>query len=301
MCLLSGCGNSLEDPEMVRGLDELEFRISVLEDRCNRINTNVQALKSIVLKSPEKDRITAVIPVMDNNVVSGYRIEFAYGESITVYCARDGRDGEDARDGKDGKDGVVPVIGLRDEGGVSYWTVNGDFILDDAGNRIPLVLKTGSSNDGRTPRLKVENGAWYYSMDEGTTWTGIDVDVKYGDGNIFSSVTQNNEAVVFTLADGTQISIPKKSAISLSLSSYSESVSALQTVQVSYQLEGVDAGTVVDAFAQGEWKVEVTPSSENAGTVRITAPLGAASSSVVVFATSGSGLSVYKTIKLTVL
>lgn len=300
LCLLSACGK-VDDTSLVQSLDELEFRLNVVEDRCRRINTNIKALKSIVLKSPEKDRITAVLPIKEGDEVTGYRIEFAYGESVEVFCAKDGKDGVDGVDGKDGKDGMVPAIGMKTEGNTSYWTINGEYILDADGQRIPLVVKGQSSMDGRTPMLKTEGGEWFCSMDGGATWKKIDVSVRYGDGNIFSSVTQNDTEVVFTLSDGTSINIPKKSDIALTLSDASLAISAGQTTEVSYQVSGGDAQNVVDAFAQGAWKAEVTASSETAGKIRITAPADAKNSTVVVFATSGSGLSVYRTIKLTVL
>lgn len=301
LCLLCSCAGSLDESSIIQKLEDFEFRLNVLEDRCRRINTNIKALKSIILKSPEKDRIVAVVPFEESDGVTGFRIEFAYGNTVTVYCAKDGKDGRDGKDGKDGEDGAVPVISIKEEGGVAYWTINGEYMVDDAGQRIPLVVKGGDARDGRTPQIKIEDGIWYYSMDEGATWTKIEVSVKYGDGNIFESVTQNDSEVIFTLSDGKVISIPKKSAISLTLSSTEESVSPGQTIEVGYTITGYDSGTVVDAFAQGSWKVTVTAASASEGKVKITAPSVAGNSSVVVFATSGSGLSVYKTIKLTVL
>lgn len=68
---------------------------------------------------------------------------------------------------------------------------------------------SGTGKDGITPLLKIENDYWYVSYDEGQTWqqegraTGEDGD------SMFQSVTQDENYVYFTLADGTVIKIAK--------------------------------------------------------------------------------------------
>ena len=68
---------------------------------------------------------------------------------------------------------------------------------------------SGTGKDGITPLLKIENDYWYISYDEGQTWqqegkaTGEDGD------SMFQSVTQDDNYVYFTLADGTVIKIGK--------------------------------------------------------------------------------------------
>ena len=80
---------------------------------------------------------------------------------------------------------------------------------------------SGTGKDGITPLLKIENDYWFVSYDEGETWTqegkakgedGKDgADGKDGqDGDsMFQSVTQDENYVYFTLADGTVIKIAK--------------------------------------------------------------------------------------------
>ena len=68
---------------------------------------------------------------------------------------------------------------------------------------------SGTGKDGITPLLKIENDYWYISYDEGQTWqqegkaTGEDGD------SMFQYVTQDDNYVYFTLADGTVIKIGK--------------------------------------------------------------------------------------------
>ena len=117
----------------------------------------------------------------------------------------------------------------KDADGIYYWTLNGEWLLDDAGSKIKAEGADGSDGtngsngtDGITPKLKIEEGYWYVSYDNGTSWTklgkatgadgsdGLDgVNGEDGD-NIFSSVTQDDEYVYFNLADGTIITLAKQ-------------------------------------------------------------------------------------------
>ena len=92
----------------------------------------------------------------------------------------DGKDGADGKDGQDGKDGVVgadghsPVIGVKkDSDGYSYWTIDGDWLLDENGDKIKAVGTDGKDgSDGKdsiAPKLKIEEGFWYVSYDNGQT------------------------------------------------------------------------------------------------------------------------------------
>lgn len=77
---------------------------------------------------------------------------------------------------------------------------------------------SGTGKDGITPLLKIENDYWYISYDEGKTWTqeGKAKGDKGDNGekgdkgdSMFQSVTQDENYVYFTLADGTIIKIAK--------------------------------------------------------------------------------------------
>ena len=102
-----------------------------------------------------------------------------------------------------GKNAVAPVIGIRqDEGGVYYWTLNGEWLLDDDARKVPVHGK-----DGATPQLKIEQDCWYVSYD-GTNWTELGkVSEGEGDG-MFRSVTMDEEYAYFTLIDGTVLTVP---------------------------------------------------------------------------------------------
>ena len=215
-----------------------EQRISALEELCKQMNTNIEALQTIVAALEKRDYVTNVSEVRSNGEVVGYTISFAYSDTITIYH------GQDGKDGANGKDGYTPQIGvMKDTDGIYYWTLDGEWLLDGKGNKIQAngvdgTNGTNGSNgtngtdgkDGVTPQLKIENDYWYVSYDNGATWVQLGKatgeDGKDGqDGNdgadgsdgadgedgdsIFKSVTQDDEYVYFNLADGTMITLPK--------------------------------------------------------------------------------------------
>ena len=185
-CFL-GCNH--KDLLWTEVVDDLDGRVTSLELICSEMNTNIAALQTIVDVLQSNDYITGIVEIKRDGVVIGYTITFGKHDPITIYHGQDGKDGQDGTDGKDGKDGA----------------------------------------DGITPQLKIEEGYWYISYDNGATWTQLGKatgeDGKDGqngsngtngkdgqDGDsMFQSVTQDDNYVYFTLADGTVIKIAKSS------------------------------------------------------------------------------------------
>lgn len=212
--------------EMEESIRDHEQRISALEELCKQMNTNIEALQTLVDALEKRDYITNISPIREDGVVVGYTISFAYSDTATIYH------GQDGQNGANGKDGYTPQIGvMKDTDGIYYWTLDGEWLLDGKGNKIQAngVNGTNGSNgtngtngvDGITPRLKIENDYWFVSYDNGVTWQqlgkatgegGTDgsdgADGEDGD-SIFKSVTQDDEYVYFNLADGAMITLPK--------------------------------------------------------------------------------------------
>ena len=198
-----------------------EQRISALEELCKQMNTNIEALQTIVAALEKRDYVTNVSEVRSNGEVIGYTISFAYSDTVTIYHGKDGKDGQN---GANGKDGYTPQIGvMKDTDGIYYWTLDGEWMLDGKGNKIQAngvdgTDGTNGSNgtngaNGVTPQLKIENDYWYVSYDNGATWEklgkatgddGIDGD------SLFKKISIGEGFVIFTLNDGkdTQINIP---------------------------------------------------------------------------------------------
>ena len=227
-------------------LENLDQRVTKLEELCKEMNTNITSLQTIVSVLQSNDCITGIVEIKKNGEVIGYTITFGKHDPITIYHGQDGKDGADGNDGQDGSSST-PVIGVaQDTDGVYYWTLNGEWLLDDNGNKLPVSGTNGQDGqngsngqdgtdgkdgqdgvdgkDGVTPQLKIEDGYWYISYDNGSTWVqlGKAVGENGQDGNkgdkgdkgedgdsMFQSVTQDDNYVYFTLADGTIIKIAK--------------------------------------------------------------------------------------------
>ena len=201
-------------------LENLDQRVTKLEELCKEMNTNITSLQTIVDVFQANDYITSIVEIKKDGEVIGYTMTFGKHEAITIYH------GQDGKDGADGKDGSTPVIGVaQDTDGVYYWTLNGEWLLDNNRNKLPVSGMDGQNGvDGIMPQLKIEEGYWYVSYDNGVTWTqlgkatgedgkdgqnGTDgTDGQNGD-SMFQSVTQDENYVYFTLADGTVIKIAK--------------------------------------------------------------------------------------------
>ncbi len=224
MLFVASCGGDDYDDTALRNeLTDLANRVAKLEQLCQQMNTNISSLQTIVNALQQNDFITAVVPVTQGGKVIGYTITFSRSGAITIYHGNDGADG---------KDGSTPQISVKqDSDGIYYWTLNGEWLLDANGNKIQAEGKDGADGsngtngtDGITPQLKIEEGYWYISYDNGSSWTqlgkavgedgadgsdGIDGSDGQDGDSIFSKVTQDDEFVYFYLSDGTMITLPK--------------------------------------------------------------------------------------------
>lgn len=228
MCglLLLGCSDKYDDSALRNDLNDLENRLTILEERCKQMNTNISSLQTIITALQNNDYITSVTPITNDGEIIGYTITFAKSNSITIYNGTDGKDGVD---GEDGTDAVTPTIGVKqDSDGVYYWTLNGEWLTDEHGNKIKAEGSDGkdgsdgedgndgadgtNGKDGITPQFKIENDYWYISYNNGETWEQLakatGEDGKDGD-SIFKAVTQDDKNVYFELTDGTIITIAK--------------------------------------------------------------------------------------------
>ncbi len=192
-----------------------------------------------------------------------------------------GKDGENGQDGKDGEDGKTPEIAIKqDSDGIYYWTKDGEWLTDQQGQKIKANGIDGEDGkDAIAPKLKIENGRWLLSTDEGKSWidigqaTGNDgEDGKDGD-SFFQNVTQDDEKVTLILANGTTIYIPKYKELTITFNKTGEIVVMPGSSQtINYTLTGATSKTIVKALGQGGWTAKVKAINTTSGTITITAP-----------------------------
>ena len=331
---LPGCSSDYDDSALTGRVDNLENRVAKLEELCKQMNTNISSLQTLVDALQRHDCITGITPVTSDGKTIGYTIAFSQSPSITIYNGRDGKDGQDGRpgadgeNGKDGQDGSTPIIGVRqDVDGAYYWTLNGDWLTDDAGNKIKAEGRDGKDGadgkpggadgrpgadgedgkpgsdgiDGITPQLKIEEGYWYISYDNGASWAQLGPATgdkgEQGDpgqaGGIFKGVEETDDSVVFTLNDGSTITLPKAASIArLDITfSNTESINVLpgKTYEIGYTIIGADETTLVDVVAQDLYRATVEPTDYRSGKIVVTTPSAdLAPSRVLVFVSRGS-------------
>lgn len=216
---------SYDDAAIWDKVNGLEDRIVKLEELCKKANSDIEALRTIVEALQQNDYVVSVAPVIEGGKTIGYTITFAKSGEVTIYNGKDGVDG-------DGN--YVPNIGVKkDVDGIYYWTLDGEWLLDESGNKVPAQGKQGADGaqgeqgqpgedgqdgqdgkdgkDGVTPKLKIENDYWYVSYDNGATWSVVGKATAEGTSagdSIFERVEVENDFVIFYLTDGSSFTLP---------------------------------------------------------------------------------------------
>lgn len=253
---------------------EIKKKIQRLEDLCNGLNSDIQALEQLVSAINSNEYITEINPIIEDDVEIGYKILFASGKEITIYHGMQGPAGED---------GYVPQIGVnQDTDGVWYWTIDGEWMLDEDGNKIST---TGRAD--LVPVLKIEEMFWFISYDGGNTWTKLEKATGEDGHSFFKSVEHDEEYVYITLADGTSFSLPKASAFSIELDVAGDiPCNSGDVITIPYVLKGAGDDAEVITLADGGWIAEVQAVTHTTGKVVITAPQDVSKGQVVLVATN---------------
>ena len=288
--LLFGCSDKYDDSALRNDLNDLENRVAKLEELCKQMNTNISSLRTIVDALQGNLSISKVEQISD-----GYIIRFSDGSTATI---------------KNGKDsGTIPIIGVKqDTDGIYYWTLDGEWLTDEKGNKVKAQGTDGEKGDtgdtgdtgnkgdtGVTPQLKIENDFWFVSYDNGKSWTQLGKATgengKDGTNGIFKSVTEDADNVYFTLEDDSVITIPKSDNSRFAIAFDTTDIAILnggESKTISYTITDATENTVVKAIAQDGWKVKVNATSTDKGTITITAPNPIVESEILVFANDGS-------------
>ena len=299
VALLMAACDKYDDSELRGEMNDIRSRVENLEALCSKINGNVSSIQTLLENINAKVAIDRVLTLENNE---GYLITFSNGSSITVYNGLDGKDGKDGTngkdgvngkdgadgkdgvDGKDGKDGVdgkdgkdgndgkdgkdaeAPVIGVKAEESVLYWTLNGDWLLDAEGNKIPVVGEKGDKGDpgdpglpgedgedgedGVTPQLKIENGAWMVSTDNGKTWSKVETDGS-STAPVAITITETEDGTAYDITVNDQTYTVAKAGAFLIKVDQDDLVFSGGSVTVTYTLTGDDETTHVVAEAVG--------------------------------------------------
>lgn len=273
-------GCSYDDTEINNRLDKVEKDITELKAMVADINNNISALVTTVDALKNSDQITSVTPLADG---SGYEVTFSKSGTIIIYNGKNGLDGEDGKDGTDGSDGQSPQISVKlDIDGTYYWTVNGEWLLDEQGNKIPATAHIA------TPQIRINEGNFEISYNEGVTWEVIG-NAGASDSIVFKQVIDGEASVLFILSDDTQIEIPKVQLFSIRVLSTDVIASPGETVFVDYNIAAGDENTVIDAFGTKGFEVELNETNVSSGSLTVTVPAPMTNGKVYLIAVRGDG------------
>ena len=190
LLLISAC-QKYDDTDLRNKIESLDKRIVSLEDLVSDVNKSIVAIQTLI-----EGLNDALYVLSINEITDGYDILFSNGKSVTL---------------KNGAPGHTPEIGARkDSDGVFYWVIDGEWLLNQDGEKQRVTGRDGDQgDDGITPQLKIEDGYWFVSIDNGKNWsklgkaTGED-GMSGNDGDsFFMSVTYDDYNVYVVLTDGT--------------------------------------------------------------------------------------------------
>ncbi len=211
MFILTGCLernlDDMEDRLMSDRLDKLEKRVKDLEDLCVELNANISSMHSLVMALNSRDFITGVLPLEKGDREIGYSVLFAKHSPVIIYHASSGN-------------GYVPSIGVKKASdGYYYWTMGGEWLLVDGRRQIAQGIDGDSmldGEDGVVPQLKVEDGFWLISYDEGATWARLaKAGGSEGTGNSLVDVADDDNSITFVFSDGTNLAVPRLQPLDL--------------------------------------------------------------------------------------
>ena len=261
--------------DMVRPeLDETHAKLQALQELAGAVNRDLHILDLIVR---ELDDSHTILPETFHLTEDGYEVSFRDGKKIVIPF------------GKDGVDGVqfIPV-GVRDEDGLYYWTINGEWMEVD-GNRI-----RAGATDGIVPQFKIEDGFWWISLDGGLTFSELAaVDDMDGFG-VFRDVQQTSSGkVVLTLWDGETVELCSQLPFRMSFEGPVRDtllVAAGELLPVPYKVlvEGeTDQTVVVTSGTDGTYISRVEPADGTTGVVKVQAPAAYADGYILLTASCG--------------
>ena len=193
--MFGGC--SYDDGDLWDKVNEIDDRLTTLEQAVSRMNGEIQAMDALVSALETGNLITGV-----SQTAAGYELTLNNGEKITINHGTNGRDGSNA-----------PVIGVAryEEDGLYYWTIT----IDGSTNWLPgegddeMLRVTGEA--GTAPVIGVnDDGYWTLDGEPIESAPGVYIQAAGQDGDsFFRDVIENETTVTIILADDTVIEIPK--------------------------------------------------------------------------------------------
>ncbi|MBR1522090.1 MAG: hypothetical protein IJ627_00265 [Bacteroidales bacterium] len=333
--LAAGCAKESDVKNLQGQIDNLGDRVTALEKAVKEINENtVPSLQNLVNALEKKLTVTSIIEGSGQ-----YTITFSDGTTATIKdgakgdkgdTGAQGEQGVQGEKGEQGDAGTQPEVSIAlDEDGIYYWTVNGQWLLDGDGNKVPVTAKGDKGDkgdqgeagaqgekgeDGVTPLFGTnQDHKLIVSYDNGQTWVPIGLSVI--DGSAFTSAYIDDEKstddYIVLVVGETEVQIPKEKAFALKFN-YEGDTSAVganagDNISIAYEVEGASEGDeiTVDVLATtAGLTASIVKVDATTGYVLITVPAAdeenptAVSGKVFAFADNNKGKTNIKVITL---
>lgn len=195
-----------DDSALNDRLAKLEQRVGAIEEKVKVANEDIKMLKDLVSASTQGKTITEV-----KKTDEGYDLIFSDKQVISI------------KHGRNGADGHSPKISVAQDGGVYYWQLDGQWLLDAQNQKVRVSGETGpqgpqgvAGQDGKTPKLRINAGKWEVSYGD-NDWkevpgsAGVTLGETTVEGlDLFKKIELDGDNVVITLKSGDKIKLPKE-------------------------------------------------------------------------------------------
>lgn len=176
-----------------------EGRQENLDILCDQMNANISSVQTIVSALNSGEYVSDVMRIMDNGKDVGCMVKFTESGYVTLYHRTDV------------KEGYTPCVGVKEtETGEYCWVLDGEWLLDDIFNRIPVLSRPESTD--LVPRIRIESDYWYVSVDGSQTWQQLKQSTAGEESySFFQKIDINDkQQVSLIFNDGTCIVLPKQ-------------------------------------------------------------------------------------------
>lgn len=282
---LAGCAKEYDDSAIKSDVQSLKEQVAKLQSDIQSLNGQVAGLTEVIDQWKKGGFVESIQELPDK---TGYTITFVGGKTVTLYHGAKGEKGDKGEDGLDGqngqnglngnpgKDGSTPSLKLDTDGNY-YWAVNGEFIIVD-GKKVPATIAPVFSINDAGDLIMTVGG-------KETNLGHVKGDAGLSGDSLIEKIEPGEDAVTFTLKDGSKFSIPVAKAFKLIITNPEQEVTAGAVLEIPYTVQNGNENTVVDCFANGNYTARI----EN-GNVVINVPDPVTSGQVLVWAQNDLGL-----------
>ncbi len=242
-------------------IDSLKQQVAQLSEEYSASASNVSSLQSIVEAVKTDDPLESIMPISENGNVTGYELTFKEGGKVTLH-------------------NQAVNVTVAEDNGRYYWKADGKWLTDSEGNRIEVA-----GDEAPAPQFKADGDCLKMTVDGGKTWKTMASWQK----PVVAGISETSEGVTVTLADGSAIAIPRAKEYEVTFNAASVSAYDGETVEGTYTLSGVPAGSKVRAIGNSGWSAVIISETETGGTVRITAPADAVDTDIILTASDSEG------------